>query len=384
MCIAEESDEVLHGQRQEEQDQADMDVMAIALFLLLYAYAYFTTKQFTVKRVVIGPCKHLGLTFTEISSVYDDRGFRRAYRMTRGTFQRLLDLVRKDLEPNKEMGWRSGRLAVDADMRLGLTLRLLAGAFYLDVQVSFKIGCSTVYDVFRSTCKALMTHLSLPGLPSTEEEFNKSELMFRQSRPFLNPLSGCVGALDGICVKIKKPKAWEKPASFYCRKGYYALPVQALCDSSYRFLSYSGRCVGSTHDAHAHAVSNLGQYLQRFGLPSSYWIVGDEAYVCDETLVTPYPSSQAGKDERNFNYFLSVMRVHIEQAFGQLVARWRILLGGLEYSLSRNARIVCLCMQLHNFCIDNDEKQYIPHLSGATQASEIEESALWYQESKEL
>jgi len=76
----------------------------------------------------------------------------------------------------------------------------------------------------------------------------------------------------------KKTKESERPAAFYCRKLYYALPVQALVDSRYRLLCFSARCVGSTHDSMAHAVSSLGEYLRQGRRQMEFWISGDEAY----------------------------------------------------------------------------------------------------------
>ena len=144
------------------------------------------------------------------------------------------------------------------------------------------------------------------------------------SRSPANPLPGCVGALDGICIKIKKPATNQLPSTFYCRKGFFAILVQALVDSSYRFRCCSAICRGSTHDSLAHAVSALGRYLESDELSSEFWIAGDEAYVCTESLITPVPSSQAGVYEDAFNFYHSSYRIHVEQAFGMLVNKHKL------------------------------------------------------------
>ena len=145
-----------------------------------------------------------------------------------------------------------------------------------------------------------------------------------------------------------------KTRLFYSRKGFYALPVQALCDSNYIFQYCSAVCKGATHDVLAYAVSGLKKDLDSGILGDSFYIVGDEAYTCTEALITPFSRDNAGYDQMNFNFFLSSMRIHIEQAFGMLVARWRILKGGLEYYVSRCTDIVCLLMKLHNVCTKHD------------------------------
>lgn len=111
----------------------------------------------------------------------------------------------------------------------------------------------------------------------------------------------------------------------------------------------SARCFGSANDALAHAVSSLASFLEEGVLGFLFWIFGDEAYACSEWLITSYPISQCDQEKSNFNFFLSSYRVHVEQAFGQLVARWRILKEPLSFSVSKKSRLVALCMKLHNF-----------------------------------
>ena len=80
-----------------------------------------------------------------------------------------------------------------------------------------------------------MMKLRLKGFPKSQAGLRAIERGFQTSRKDVSPLSGCVGALDGICVKIKKPEAVENPAMFFSSKGFYAIPVQALVDSNYIF-----------------------------------------------------------------------------------------------------------------------------------------------------
>ncbi len=93
------------------------------------------------------------------------------------------------------------------------------------------------------------------GLASVSDTAELERLAggFSLSRRGGSPLYRCVGALDGICVRVKKPLGKCKPRDYFCRKGFYSVPVQAIVDSSYRFLYMSARCVGSTHDSLAWA-----------------------------------------------------------------------------------------------------------------------------------
>ena len=72
-------------------------------------------------------------------------------------------------------------------------------------------------------------------------------------------LTGCVGALDGIAIKIERPSLNDvkNPKQFYNRKGFHALVLQAVCDQKRRFLFASAKHPGATHDSRAFKASSL-------------------------------------------------------------------------------------------------------------------------------
>ena len=78
----------------------------------------------------------------------------------------------------------------------------------------------------------------------------------------------------------------------------------------------------------------------------------------------PFPASTLTEDEDNFNFYLSSLRIHIEQAFGMLTARWSLLRDLLNFSLGHCANIMSVCMKLHNFCIEEDGKRGIRSWDG--------------------
>lgn len=240
------------------------------------------------------------------------------------------------------------------DVRLAATLRILAGAEVLDVGLTYKIACGTVYDILHDTVEALDKVLQFQKIPRSTEGLSEVARGFKLSRSQVSPLDGCVGALDGICIKMRQPLRESFPASFYCRKGFYAIPVQAVCDSNYIFRYASGRCGGATPDSLANAVPGFMREVEGGLLGEYFWVVGDEAYPVSEFPIIPYPSSTLTEDEDNFNFYLSSLRIHIEQAFGILIARWRILRDRLDFSLDHCTAIMSVAMKLHNYCIEPD------------------------------
>lgn len=72
-------------------------------------------------------------------------------------------------------------------------------------------------------------------------------------------LRGCVGALDGLLVYIKKPSKNEtnKARSYYSRKSGDGLQCLAICDPQRRIHWLNMRTVGSAYDLTAYYHSNL-------------------------------------------------------------------------------------------------------------------------------
>jgi hypothetical protein len=288
-----------------------------------------------------------------------DGDFRRVFRMQRNTFSSLLNVIRPDLERDEVMALRSSGGRIEPENRLALTLRLLAGASYLDAMMLFGISRSSCYAVFHETVDSILGRLQLPGLPF--DDLSKLQTIsreFTESRIPINPVVGCVGAVDGIAVKIAKPRDCFVPRNYYCRKGFYSVPFQAIVDGTYRFLALSSVVCGSTHDSLAFRASFVGQKLYETGLPCGYWVAGDAAYVCSESVLVPFSTVQLQHEDEgvwrdSFNFFQSSLRVHVEQTFGMFVNRFGILWRPLEFDLPRASRIVSVCALLHNYIADN-------------------------------
>jgi hypothetical protein len=54
---------------------------------------------------------------------------------------------------------------------------------------------------------------------------------------------------------------------------------------------------------------------------------------------------------RTFNFYLSQLRVRVKITFGLLTTKWQILRRALNYSSSKNTRIIRVCAKWHIVCI---------------------------------
>ena len=106
----------------------------------------------------------------------------------------------------------------------------------------------------------------------------------------------------------------------------YALPVQAVFDSSLRFRYTSCKCTGSFHYAVTFYSSKLAARIRRGDMKPGYWMAEDAAYVPVNGLLTPWPRSELAKKDviyaDSFNFYHSSHRIYVEQAFGVLLQRW--------------------------------------------------------------
>jgi hypothetical protein len=163
---------------------------------------------------------------------------------------------------------------------LAVLLRILAGASCIDLQHVLRIGRSTFFSVFHSTICAFLSTLKMPGVP-VDDSLKMRELAeaLRTSRVAPNPLWGCIGAFDGKALPMQKPLDKYFQGTNLHEKYFYSLPIQAICDPSYRFLHMPARCVGSTHDSLAWACSILGSRFYNGLNIGEYWIAGDAAYL---------------------------------------------------------------------------------------------------------
>lgn len=84
-------------------------------------------------------------------------------------------------------------------------------------------------------------------------------------------------------------------------------------------------------------ISNTLPLPEEKQLPKSelkfpHFFVGDPAFPLKNNLMRAYPGKCLTLDKKIYNYRISRARVVIENAFGILVARWRILRQNLNYA----------------------------------------------------
>ena len=151
--------------------------------------------------------------------------------------------------------------------------------------------------------------------------------------------------------------------------------LMAICDARYVFTLVDVGSYGSNNDSGVFRKSAMGKAFlsQKMNVPQPYYLsdsrsygivpyflVGDEGFPLQEWLMRPYAGQGIPEDEVIFNYRLSRARRLIENAFGILAARWRILMQPIEANVEKTESIVKATICLHNFLRQTNSAAYCP------------------------
>ncbi|KAI8119870.1 Protein ALP1-like [Lucilia cuprina] len=286
-------------------------------------------------------------------------------RMAPEVYKLLLNLVTPYLQKN------SLRESVQPECRLAVTLLYLTqGNSFQSLAWSFKLGKETVRSIILETTEVIWSKLSsiYVAEPNIED--------FKQiAEDFWNmwDMPNCIGSIDGKHIAIQCPP--NSGSQFFCYKKFFSIVLLAACDARYRFTYIDIGAYGSQSDGgEIFQLSRFGKRLLNNNLPIPpqknlpntefkipHYFVGDAAFPLGRNLMRPFPGELLPCDKELFNKRLSRARRTIENAFGILVSRWRVLLTTLHLFPNNAEKIVLSCVALHNFIMLNDnETSYIP------------------------
>jgi hypothetical protein len=145
---------------------------------------------------------------------------------------------------------------------------------------------------------------------------------------------------------------------FMCgRKKKYGLICQAVCDIRGLILDISIMYPGSTSDCLAFKGMSLFRDLEEELLAPGLCLFGDNAYLNTSYMATPYTGVSGGIKDL-YNFYHSQLQICIECALGILTHQWAILKSAIPMNvgIAKTVALVVVLSQLHNYCIDADER----------------------------
>ena len=131
----------------------------------------------------------------------------------------------------------------------------------------------------------------------------------------------------------------------------YGINVQGICDSKCRFIYLASAAPGGCNDIVA--FRRCGLQLMINTLPLGHYIVGDNAYVCSEHLLTPFSGNERYEARKDaYNFYISQLRIRIEMAFGMMTNKFQILKRPVTIAVPSIGKFLLTIGKLHNYCID--------------------------------
>jgi DDE superfamily endonuclease len=184
--------------------------------------------------------------------------------------------------------------------------------------------------------------------------------------------------MDGKHINILSPGG---NSDYYNYKGNHSIILLALVDDDYCFTYVNVGTNGRASDGGVYQKSNLSQALENntLNLPDQSVIVADGAFPLKSYLMTPYRTTPTDK-KKIFNYRLSRARRIVENAFGILVTRFRVLMHAIDMAPKNVDQITLAACALHNWlrktsdmyitqrCVDFEDTQQRVMIPGSWRA----------------
>jgi hypothetical protein len=273
--------------------------------------------------------------------------FRRAFRMSRATFEAVCEELGAAVAKEHTML----RAAIPVRQRVAVCIwRLATGEPLRLVSKRFGLGISTCHKLVLEVCAAIKAVL-MPKAVQWPEAPADVAAQFEAASGIAN----VVGAMYTTHIPIIAPKA--NVAAYYNRrhternqKTSYSITVQGVVDAAGAFTDVCIGWPGSMSDADVLDRSAL--YAQRgaAGRLQGQWVVGGAGYPLMDWLLVPYTHQNMTWAQHVFNERVDGVRAVARDAFQRLKARWGCLQKRTEVKLQDLPVVLGACCVLHNIC----------------------------------
>ena len=285
-----------------------------------------------------------------------NKTFSSKYHMQASSFDILLALIRRKITVDYKQSHRSteGNEPIYPELILACGLRFMGGELsksLMDIFGISKNSTERVVNMFLDAIDECPDELVKIELPKAEEYENvRSAWMELVTEKIFDGVLLCI---DGWLCCTNKPFDVNNTNDYF--SGHYqrfSINVQACCDAHLRFRYAATISPGKTNDLRSFLrCVNLRHWMA--SLPDRYFMIGDNAYQLSRRMLIPFSGADRLDQHKTvFNFYLSQIRIRIEMSFGLLTSKFRIFRSNLQFSTTKNCKIIRVGMKLHNFVIN--------------------------------
>uniref|UniRef100_A0A673JIK9 DDE Tnp4 domain-containing protein n=1 Tax=Sinocyclocheilus rhinocerous TaxID=307959 RepID=A0A673JIK9_9TELE len=231
----------------------------------------------------IWTCPRSDSWWPHINATWTDDDWLKNFRMRRGSFRLLCDILRPWLTRQNT----KYRQAVPVEARVAICVwRLATNLEYRSISQLFGVGLSTCCTITQEVVTAINVVMKpLYIKHPSAAEFRQIIQGFRDKWRFPQ----VAGAIDGTHIKIRAPP--DNSSCYYNQKGDYSIILQGVVDHRMRFWDINVGRPGKIHVAR--------------GVDVPLFLLGDLAYPLLTWLMKPYPEGGAVTPQQlNFNHRL--------------------------------------------------------------------------------
>lgn len=303
---------------------------------------------------------------TNFLATLNDEEFSRRFRMSKESFNVILEKIRHSIAPTtaryrkkvreKNVGKTNVNLiyfrsnAISPETKLFAALRFFAtGSFLISVGDFVGLSEASLSQIVSQVSSRIASlrndYIYLPR--------NRNELM-SSYRNFYNigSFPTVFGTIDCTHIKIIG-QGGDQGEVFRNRKQFFSINVQSVASADLKFQDIVARWPGSTHDSYIFNHSRLQERLENNEFENGV-LLADGGYALKTYLMTPF-RNPATENEIRYNRVQILVRNTVERKYGVWKRRFPCLAFGLRCKLETSLAVIIACAVLHNFCIEQND-----------------------------
>jgi len=293
--------------------------------------------------------------FTEaVLNKYSLDDFRVHFRMSRGTFEKLLKVLAKRGENLFFRTHGGGRPPVPMETSVMLALWYMVTTESLSkIGNRFGVTGSTTFRCVRILIQALTGDLynELICWPDSDEQ-----LQMQDGFRHLQGLPNVVGVINSLHLPVRTPS--DAPENYRNKSGRTSIILQAVCNNKLKIIDCFSQCPGQMDNYDVLQVSDLYQKMQdssKSVIPEGSYLLADETYPLLPWILTPYSEyGNITSSHKLFNNIHKDTKGVIDTMFRVLLTRFHRL-RYLDMDLDFAYKFVSGACVVYNHCVVSGE-----------------------------